>query len=145
MAAFGSDWYTRIDQNTGPNAVLWAVTGGRIVNGGGDPANILYSTNPSSTPWPRNPDALQSFTTSLIAAMGNNFAGNQPTANNPMGLIQNAQGSVATRNISQVARTQVESVLQHGTRGMKVHLTLPCFLTESFRDQVPQRFSGSSP
>ncbi len=93
VAAFGSDWYTRIDQNTGRSAVLWAVTGGRIVSGGGDPANILYSTNPSSTPWPRNPDALQSFTTSLIAAMGNNFAGNQPTANNPMGLIQNAQGS----------------------------------------------------
>ena len=91
VAAFGSDWYTRINQ--GRNAVQWAVTGGRIVNGGGDPANILYSTNPSSTPWPRNPDALQSFTTSLIAAMGNTFAGNPPTANNPMGLIQNASSA----------------------------------------------------
>ena len=28
-AAFGSDWYTRIDPKTGRNAVLWAVVGGR--------------------------------------------------------------------------------------------------------------------
>ena len=29
ITAFGSDWYTRIDPNTGVSAVQWAVTGGR--------------------------------------------------------------------------------------------------------------------
>lgn len=88
--AFGSDWYTRIDPNTGTNAVLWAVTGGRVIAAAGDPDNTLYSTNPSSTPWPRRSGTAQGFTTSLIAGMGSTFAGNLSTVNNPHGLIQNA-------------------------------------------------------
>ena len=91
--AFGSDWCTRIDPNTGRNAVLWAVTGGRQISASGDPANTLYSTNPNSNPWPRRSDTAQSFTTSLIATLGNAFSGNPPTPNNPMGLIQSAAGS----------------------------------------------------
>lgn len=92
MTAFGSDWYTRIDPNTGVSAVFWAVTGGRQVAASGDPANTLYSTDPSANPWPRHSDGLQSFTTSLIATLASHFAGNQSTANNPHGLIQNAAG-----------------------------------------------------
>src|ERR1700738_4709457 len=44
-AAFGTDWYSRVDPNTGKSAVLWAVVGGRQVAASGDPANTLYSTN----------------------------------------------------------------------------------------------------
>ena len=73
VTAFGSDWYTRIDPNTGRNAVLWAVTGGRQIGASGDPDNTLYSTNPVSNPWPRRSDTAQSFTTSLIAGMGTSF------------------------------------------------------------------------
>ena len=50
--AFGADWYTRIDPNTGRNAVLWAVVGGRQIGASGDPDNTLYSTNPVANPWP---------------------------------------------------------------------------------------------
>ena len=92
--AFGSDWYTRIDPGTGVNAVLWAVVGGREIAASGDPANTLYSTNPISTPWARHSDTAQSFTATLIAAMGNNyFAGDPSTVNNPHGFIQNASHS----------------------------------------------------
>jgi hypothetical protein len=91
--AFGSDWYTRIDPGTGRNAVLWAIVGGRQIAASGDPDNTLYSTNPISNPWPRRSDTAQSFTTSLTAGMGNAFAGNLPTANNPNGLIQSAAGA----------------------------------------------------
>ena len=49
--AFGADWCTRIDPGTGRKAVLWAVVGGRQIAASGDPANALYSTNPSSIPW----------------------------------------------------------------------------------------------
>ena len=91
--AFGPDWYTRIDPNTGRNAVLWAVIGGRQIAASGDPANVLYSTNPTSNPWTRHSDTAQSFTTSLIAGLGTSFSGNQSTPNNPHGLIQNATGS----------------------------------------------------
>jgi hypothetical protein len=91
--AFGSDWYSRVDPNTGKSAVLWAVVGGRQVAASGDPANILYSTKPSRAAWPRQSDTAQSFTTSLIGALGNQFSGNQSTANNPQGLIQNAANS----------------------------------------------------
>lgn len=91
--AFGPDWYTRIDPNTGTYAVLWAVTGGRQIAASGDPDNTLYSTNPVSTPWPRRSGTAQGFTTSLIAAMGNAFAGNLSTVNNPRGLIQNANSN----------------------------------------------------
>jgi hypothetical protein len=88
--AFGSDWYSRVDPNTGRSAVLWAIVGGREVAASNDPANTLYSTDPSRAAWPRESDTSQSFTTSLIAALGNNFSGNQSSANNPQGLIQNA-------------------------------------------------------
>jgi hypothetical protein len=90
VVAFGADWYTRIDPNTGRNAVLWAVVGGRQIGASGDPDNTLYSTNPVANPWPRRSDTAQSFTTSLFAGMGNSFSGNQPTPNNPKGLIQSA-------------------------------------------------------
>ena len=93
VATFGSDWCTRIDPNTGRSAVLWAVTGGRQIAASGDPANVLYSTNSKSNPWPRRSDTAQSFTTSLIAALGNTFAGNNPTVNNPQGLVQSASSS----------------------------------------------------
>jgi hypothetical protein len=88
--ALGSDWCTRIDPSTGRSAVLWAVVGGRQIAASGDPDNTLYSTNPISNPWPRRSDTAQSFTTSLTAGMGGAFAGNNPTANNPNGLIQSA-------------------------------------------------------
>ena len=90
ITAFGSDWYTRIDVNTGQKAVSWAVVGGRQVQASGDPENTLYSTNPQSTAWPSRSNTAQSFTSSLLAAMGNTFAGNNSTANNPNGLIQGA-------------------------------------------------------
>ncbi len=93
VATFGSDWFSRIDPDTGNRAVIWAVTGGRQVAASGDPANVLYATNLSATPWPSRPDALQSFTTTLISAMGNTFAGNIPSANNPKGLVQGASSS----------------------------------------------------
>jgi hypothetical protein len=91
--AFGSDWFTRIDPKTGRNAVLWSVVGGRQVAASGDPANTLYSTNPSSTPWARHSDTAHSFTTSLIMALGNTLSGNNSTTNNLSGLIQNAVSS----------------------------------------------------
>ena len=59
----------------------------------GDPANVLYSSNPSAIPWPRHSDSAQAFTTSLITAHGNTFAGNNPTSHNPNGLIQNTSSS----------------------------------------------------
>jgi hypothetical protein len=93
VTAFGANWYTRIDPQTQLPAVQWAIQGGRVVAGGGDPANVLYSTNPSADPWPRRSDTAQSFTTSLIAGMANSFAGNLSTPNNPMGLIQNASSN----------------------------------------------------
>jgi hypothetical protein len=93
VAAFGADWCTRIDPGTGRSAVLWAVVGGRQIGASGDPDNTLYSTNPLPNPWPRRSDTAQSFTTSLIAGMGNAFAGNNPTANNPNGLIYSATTS----------------------------------------------------
>ena len=92
-AAFGADWYSRIDPNTGRNAVLWGVIGGRQIGASGDPDNALYSTNPLANPWPRRSDSAQSFTTSLITALGNTFAGNNPTSNNPQGLVQSRAGS----------------------------------------------------
>jgi hypothetical protein len=92
-AAFGADWYHRIDPNTGRNAVLWAVVGGRQIAASGDPANTLYSTNPLSSPWVRRSETAQSFTSSLITALGNTLSGNQPTPNNPQGLIQSAASS----------------------------------------------------
>ena len=93
VTALGSDWYTRIDPGTGVHAVLWAVTGGRQIAAMGDLANTLYSTNPSSNPWPRHSDTGQGITTSLIAGMASHFAGNLSTPNNPHGLIQNANGN----------------------------------------------------
>ena len=90
VTTFGSDWYTRIDTDTGNNAVLWAVTGGRQVVSGGDPANVLYSTNPVVTPWASHSVTAQSFTSSLTSALGNTFAGNNSTANNVRGLVQSA-------------------------------------------------------
>src|SRR5262249_48281016 len=97
-AIFGADWCTRIDPNTGRNAVLWAVVGGRQVAGSGDVANTLYSTNPLYNAWPRHSDSAQAFVSSLITAMGNTFAGNNPTSNNPQGLIQNASSSNSYRS-----------------------------------------------
>ena len=77
-AVFGSDWYTRIDPNTGGRAVLWAIVGGRLVAGGTppDPANTLYATKPSPTPWPRRSNSNQSGITSLTDAMGTTYDGN---------------------------------------------------------------------
>jgi len=71
---FGADWYTRIDPNTGRNAVLWALVGGRIFAGGVDTVdNTLYSSNPSD-------------------AQGTTFDGNLSTPNCPTCIIQ-ADGS----------------------------------------------------
>ncbi len=92
-AAFGSDWYSRVDPNTGKSAVLWAIVGGRQVAASGDAANTLYSSNPKGTAWPKLSTTAQSFTTSLIGALANQFSGNQSTANNPQGLIQTAAGT----------------------------------------------------
>lgn len=87
---FGSDWYTRIDANTGTSAVKWAIVGAREVAASSDPANTLYSTSANSSAWPRLSDTAQSYTSSLIASLGNAFSGNQSTANSPQGLIQTA-------------------------------------------------------
>jgi hypothetical protein len=89
MTIFGSDWYTRIDEATGQNAVLWALVSGRVFEGNGDPTDTLYSTNPSINPWLRN--FTQGTTSSLIAGMANNgYAGNLSTVNNPHAMNQNA-------------------------------------------------------
>ena len=64
--------------------------GGRQIASFGDPENTLYSSNPLSNAWPPHSDTSQSFTTSLIAGMGNAFAGNNSTVNNPQGMIQSA-------------------------------------------------------
>src|SRR4029077_15309942 len=89
---FGADWYTRIDPNTGTNAVRWAFVGGRLVGAGGDVANTLYSSNPTGVPWPRRSNASQSGTTSLTDAQGTTFDGNMSTSCCPTCLIQ-ADGS----------------------------------------------------
>ena len=91
-SVFGADWYTRIDPTTGTNAVLWGVVGGRVLAAGGDVANTLYSSNPSTIPWPRRSNSSQSGTTSLTDAMGTNFDGNLSTNNCPTCIIQ-ADGS----------------------------------------------------
>ena len=89
---FGNDWYTRIDPNTGTNAVLWAVVGGRLAASGGDVANTLYSSNPSNIPWPRRSNSSQSGTTSLTDALGTTYDGNNSTGNSDTAIIQ-ADGS----------------------------------------------------
>lgn len=85
--AFGADWYTRLDPNTGNKSVLLAVVGARQIGASGDPMNTLYSSNPSLDLWPRRPDTAQSFTATLIAAVGNTFASGVPTPNNPHGKV----------------------------------------------------------
>jgi hypothetical protein len=85
---FGNDWYTRIDPNTGTNAVRWAFVGGRLVAAGGDVANTLYSSNPTNIPWPRRSNASQSGTTSLTDAMGTTYDGNLSTPNSNTAIIQ---------------------------------------------------------
>jgi hypothetical protein len=87
-SVFGNDWYTRIDPNTGANAVEWGVVGGRLVAAGGDVANTLYSSNPNPTAWPRRSNSSQSGTTSLTDAMGTTYDGNLSTANCPTCIIQ---------------------------------------------------------
>ena len=90
---FGSDWYTRIDSDTGRNAVLWSIVGGRLVTGGGDTANVLYATNPDPTPWPRRSNASQAGTTSLTDGLGTTYDGNLSTANNSKAIVQSASSS----------------------------------------------------
>lgn len=92
-ATFGSDWYTRVDSGTGNKSVEWAITGGRQLATSSDPANTLFSTNPTSSSWPARSDGSQGFTSSLIAGMGNTFAGNNPTPNNPQALVQSNSSS----------------------------------------------------
>jgi hypothetical protein len=91
-AVFGADWYTRIDPSTGTNAVRWAWVGGRLVTGGGDVANTLYSSNPTNIPWPRRSNSSQSGTTSLTDALGTTYDGNNSTGNSDTAIIQ-ADGS----------------------------------------------------
>ena len=86
---FGADWFTRIDPNTGTNAVLFGVVGGRLVTGGGDTANTLYASNPNATAWPRLSNSAQSGTTSLTDALGTTFDGNNSTPNTTNAIIQN--------------------------------------------------------
>ena len=91
---FGSDWFTRIDPNTGTNAVLWGITGGRLVAGGGDVANTLYTSNPNGTPWPRLSNSAQGGTTSLTDSLGTTYDGNNSTAGTTNAIIQNiSQGN----------------------------------------------------
>ena len=90
---FGSDWFTRIDPNTGTNAVLWGVVGGRLIGGGGDPMNTLYATNPNATPWPRLSNNAQAGTTSLTDALGTTYDGNNSTPNTTNAIIQNIGSS----------------------------------------------------
>jgi hypothetical protein len=87
-AVFGADWYTRIDPNTGNNAVLWGVVGGRLTASGGDVANTLYSSDPTNIPWPRRSNSSQSGTTSLTDALGTTYDGNTSTNNCPTCIIQ---------------------------------------------------------
>jgi hypothetical protein len=96
VATFGSDWCVRIDPDTNAKAVLWSVVGGRVAQGGGDPADTLYSTGLSPNGWPSQ--ATQGTTSSLIAQMGNTYAGNNPTANNANGLVQNANSTNSYRS-----------------------------------------------
>lgn len=93
IATFGADWYTRVDPGTAEKAVHWAIVGGRQIAASGDAPNTLYSTNPDGASWPSRSDTAQGFTSSLIAAMGNTFAGNNPSPNNAMGLVQSAASS----------------------------------------------------
>jgi len=89
---FGADWYTRIDPNTGTNAVRWAIVGGRLFGAGGDVNNTLYSSNPTDGTWPRRSNSSQAGTTSLTDAQGTTFDGNMSTPNCPTCIIQ-ADGS----------------------------------------------------
>jgi hypothetical protein len=90
---FGSDWYTRIDPNTGRSAVLWAWVGGRLFGSGGDVDNTLYSSNPTGVPWPRRSDSSQAGTTSLTDAQGTTYDGNTSTNNCPTCIIQSDSSS----------------------------------------------------
>ena len=86
---FGSDWFSRIDPNTGTNAVLFGIVGGRLVTGGGDIANTLYASNPNGAAWPRRSNAAQSGTTSLTDSLGSTYDGNNSTPNTINAIIQN--------------------------------------------------------
>src|SRR4029077_14043423 len=66
--------------------------GGRLVTGGGDVANTLYSSNPTNIPWPRRSNSSQSGTTSLPEARGTTYDGNNSTGNSDTAIIQ-ADGS----------------------------------------------------
>ena len=96
-AVFGPDWYTRIDPNTGNRAVLWGML---VADWRGwhatCPANTLYATNPSQTPWPRRSNSNQAGITSLTDAMGTTYDGNMSTNNNPMAIVQKLPRRIAT-------------------------------------------------
>jgi len=90
-SVFGSDWYTRIDDNTGTTAVLWAVAGAQDFDAGtGDPDSTLYSSNPIVTPWQTDSPSSQSITSGLVSSMGFQYGGDNSTANSDVAVIQNA-------------------------------------------------------
>ncbi len=88
VTVFGLDWYTRIDLNTGTNAVFFSVIGTSRIGSASDPAQTVYSSNPDSAPFSRQPVAAQAQVATSIATLGNSYSANQSTANSPVGLIQ---------------------------------------------------------
>ncbi len=87
---FGSDWYTRQDSNNGTNAVLYGIIGTQAFAGNGDPDNTNYVSNVSITPWDRDFNSSQSFTSGLIDAMRFAYFGQTWSVNSNVALIQDA-------------------------------------------------------
>jgi hypothetical protein len=89
-STFGLDWYTRIDPNTGTNAVLWSIVGtAQQAVPGVDVLRTLYSSNiDSANPFARGSSAGQGNTAGFINTMGQTWNGSTSTANSPFGVIQ---------------------------------------------------------
>lgn len=88
-ATLGADWFTRIDPNTGVQAVrisFVAATG--IAGANGDPARTLYTSSPNAAPFNRASSTTQGQADSRIQTMGGRFASGDLTGNTANASIQ---------------------------------------------------------
>lgn len=90
-SVFGADWSTRSDLH-------WSVSGttGSFAPVGSIPAKTLFATLAESTPgtyetklWTRGSSTAQGVVTSKMNGFASAFKSYAPTANNPLGVIQN--------------------------------------------------------
>ena len=90
-SVFGADWSTRSDLH-------WSVSGttGSFAPVGSIPAKTLFATLAESTPgtyetnvWTRGSSTAQGVVTSKMNSFASAFKSYAPTANNPLGVIQN--------------------------------------------------------